>query len=48
LPSREALGFFHTNWAGIAATNVALAQNVGSVNSAAWAAAGQSIWVNQQ
>lgn len=48
LPSREALGFFHTNWAGIAATNVALAQNVGSVNSAAWAAAGQAIWVNQQ
>ena len=45
LPSREALAFF--NWAGIAATNVALAQNVGSINSAAFAAAGQFIAVRQ-
>ena len=45
LPSREALAFF--NWAGISATNVALAQNVASVNSAAFAAAGQFIAVTQ-
>ena len=45
LPSREALAVW--NWAGIAATNVALAQNVASSNSAAFAAAGQFIKVNQ-
>ena len=48
LPSREALGFWGaSNWAGISATNVALAQNVGSVYATATAVAGQSIWVNQ-
>jgi hypothetical protein len=48
LPSREALGFWGGhNWAGISATNVALAQNVGSSHSAAFAAAGQWITVNQ-
>lgn len=48
LPSREALNWWgHTNTAWISATNMALAQNVGSWASAASATATQSITVSQ-
>jgi hypothetical protein len=45
LPSRETLGVF--NWANVAATNVALAQNTATLLSAAVAGAGQTIVVQQ-
>jgi hypothetical protein len=45
LPSREALAFF--NFAGVHATNLALAQNVGSAFSAATAVAGQAVIITQ-
>jgi hypothetical protein len=47
LPSREALNFFGSNFAGVQATNLALAQNVGSAFSAATAVAGQVVIVKQ-
>ena len=45
LPARHLLGLF--NWAGISATNTALALNVASVMANAQAFAGQSISVTQ-
>ena len=45
LPSRETLAWL--NWANVAATNVALAQNTWTLGSLANAAAGQTILVNQ-
>jgi hypothetical protein len=45
LPEREALGVF--NWAGVSATNVAVALNAGSLFSAASATALQGISVTQ-
>ncbi|HZQ85897.1 MAG TPA: hypothetical protein VFA83_13705 [Acidimicrobiales bacterium] len=45
LPARHLLALF--NWAGIGATNTALALNVGSLMSNATAVAGQSIVVTQ-
>lgn len=47
LPTREALNFWGHNTALVSATNVALAQNVGSMWASASAAAGQSITINQ-
>ncbi len=48
LPEREALGMISgSNSAVITAVNQALALNVGSYNSTAYASAQQSIWVNQ-
>lgn len=48
LPSREALNVFGSNFAGISATNLALAQNVGSIFAAASATANQTIVVKQR
>lgn len=45
LPARHLLSLF--NWAGVGATNTALALNVGSIMSNATAVAGQSIVVTQ-
>jgi hypothetical protein len=46
LPARHLLSLF-SNWAGISATNTALALNVGSVMANAQAFAGQAITVTQ-
>jgi hypothetical protein len=45
LPARHLMSLF--NWAGIGATNTALALNVGSLMASATAVAGQSIVVTQ-
>jgi hypothetical protein len=46
LPSREALGW-GSNWAGVYASNTALAVNAATINSLAAASANQTIVVLQ-
>jgi hypothetical protein len=45
LPSRETLGVF--NWANVSATNLAIAQNAGTLFSLAAAQANQRVSVRQ-